>query len=1190
MNLNYARRVFSLTFITMCSSLIFGQTPAQKTEIVKNYNQQELLQLELDLQKKSEESRKRAIQLAGVNGWPLTFTTSKGSFAELQGVDEDGNPLYYVTSNADAAESTRTNHLNSGGSLGLDLNGDNMTAYVWDGGVARASHQEYDGAGGSNRFSIGDGSSTLNFHAAHVTGTIMASGVQSSAKGMAPQSNVIGANWTSDKSEATSAAASGMLVSNHSYGYGIRDNNGNVVLPQYFFGGYIGESRDWDQIMYNAPNYLMVVAAGNDGNDNTANTNPIGGNSSYDKLNGTSTSKNNLVVANAQDANVDASGNLISVNISSSSSEGPTDDLRIKPDITGNGSGVYSSYHSSDAAYGTISGTSMAAPNVTGSLLLLQEHYNDVNGGFMKAATLKGLALHTADDAGSTGPDAVFGWGLLNSKRAAEAITNNGNQTMISELSLSPGQTYTITVNADGINDLLASISWTDLPGTANTGTINPSTRALVNDLDIRVSKAGTTYSPWKLTGPASNTKGDNNVDPFERVDVANASGTYTITVTHKGSLSSAQNFSLIVTGISQGATVCTPTIPTGLLANGVTTSSANISWGSVSGMTYVVQYRAIGSSTWTTVNSSVNNVSVLGLIADTEYEVQVMSVCPDGSNSGFGASTLFTTGATAVFCNGAITSYPYSEGFENTLGAWTQNAGDDFDWTVQTGGTISSNTGPSAANEGSYYVYMESSTPNFSTKNAILTSPCFDLTGISNPTMSFDYHMYGAAEMGELNLEASTDGVSWTTIWNKTGDQGNAWIPESINLGAYSTSSAVKFRFNGTTGTTWQGDMAVDAINLFDEVTTSPICSNTITSFPYEESYENTLGDWTQDSDDDFDWTVQMGGTISSNTGPSAANDGTYYIYMESSTPNFSTKNAKLTSPCFDLTGVSNPTLNFDYHMYGSSNMGELNLEVSTDGTSWTTLWNKVSNQGNAWISESIDLSAYASSSTVKLRFNGTTGTTWQGDMAIDALSIDGAAPVCTDVNMTILFDNYPEETSWEITDASNVVVASGGTYGSQVDGSTLVIPACLFDGCYTLTFSDSYGDGICCSYGNGNYSLTNTSSGVVLAQGGDFAFTDVTSFCIGSGTNSQFTTQNETISEGSHFAMYPNPVEDNLFIEHNSTRDLSYQVLDLKGRILFEGELENSSINFSPLSTGVYIMKVTDGNKTITRRVVKK
>merc|ERR1711974_194031 len=139
---------------------------------------------------------------------------------------------------------------------------------------------------------------------------------------------------------------------------------------------------------------------------------------------GHSTSKNNLVVANGQDANVNADGSLNSVVINSSSSEGPTDDLRIKPDITGNGTGVYSTDSDSNSDYATLTGTSMASPNVTGTLLLLQQHFSSLNGSFMRAATLKGLALHTADDAGIVGPDAVYGWGLLNAKAAAEVISD----------------------------------------------------------------------------------------------------------------------------------------------------------------------------------------------------------------------------------------------------------------------------------------------------------------------------------------------------------------------------------------------------------------------------------------------------------------------------------------------------------------------------------------------------------------------------------------------------------------------------------------------------------------------------------------------------------------------------------------------------------------------------------------------
>ena len=120
--------------------------------------------------------------------------------------------------------------------------------------------------------------------------------------------------------------------------------------------------------------------------------------------------------------------------MSSFSGWGPTDDGRIKPDICANGVGLYSSYSGSDTQYASISGTSMATPNLSGSLLLLQQHYQNLfgTGSFMRSATLKGLVIHTADEAGSNpGPDYKFGWGLANMATAAQAITaakaNNGS-------------------------------------------------------------------------------------------------------------------------------------------------------------------------------------------------------------------------------------------------------------------------------------------------------------------------------------------------------------------------------------------------------------------------------------------------------------------------------------------------------------------------------------------------------------------------------------------------------------------------------------------------------------------------------------------------------------------------------------------------------------------------------------------
>tara|TARA_R110000850_G_scaffold25797_2_gene74174 strand:- start:147 stop:4256 length:4110 start_codon:yes stop_codon:yes gene_type:complete len=628
----------ALLLAALPTLFVVAQTPQEVQKIIEDYDLPLLQEMENRYAERAQREKAEAVAVAQQRGLEVRMILEDGGVAELMRVLPDGTLIYYRTNNVDAARSTRTNHLNIGGSLGLNLDGQNMIAGVWDGGHARVSHQEYDGPGGTDRVTIMDGPLDLNFHAAHVTGTIMASGVVPQAKGMAPQARVHGYDWFSDTGEVATAAGNGLLLSNHSYGYQAPG------IPDQWFGAYREDARDFDDIMYNAPYYLTVISAGNDGLDNTSNAFPLQGNPGYDKLSGMKTSKNAMIVANAQDATVDSNGNLISVLINETSSQGPTDDFRIKPDISGNGTGVFSTYETSDTAYNSISGTSMAAPNVTGSLLLLQQHANNVTGDYLRAATLKGLALHTADDAGPEGPDVVWGWGLMHTKRAAETINENGSSTLIQELTLAQGQSYSIQVEADSYRDLMASISWTDPASTVNNG-LNSPTPSLVNDLDIRITQNGDTFYPWRLTGITTNSNdGDNIVDPFERVDVTGPSGTYTITVTHKGTLSGgSQNFSLIVTGLFVECTESS--VPLNLAVSDITGTTALVSWDSQVGTLYDLQYRETGAVGWILIEDiAEGDYTLTGLDIVTEYEVQVRSKCPEGTPSDFTLIQNFTT------------------------------------------------------------------------------------------------------------------------------------------------------------------------------------------------------------------------------------------------------------------------------------------------------------------------------------------------------------------------------------------------------------------------------------------------------------------------------------------------------------------------------------------------------------------
>ena len=165
--------------------------------------------------------------------------------------------------------------------------------------------------------------------------------------------------------------------------------------------------------------------------------------------------------------------------------------------------------------------------------------------------------------------------------------------------------------------------------------------------------------------------------------------------------------------------------------------------------------------------------------------------------------------------CSSTISNYPYSESFENSIGQWSQANNDDLNWTVDANGTPSSGTGPSSAAAGSYYLYVEASGSGtgFPNKRAILNSPCFDLSALSTPEVSFSYHMQGDA-VGTFNLEISTDdGVSWSSIFSKSGNQGNNWNEASVDLSAY--SGTIQLRLNAVTGNSWQGDITVDNIKI---------------------------------------------------------------------------------------------------------------------------------------------------------------------------------------------------------------------------------------------------------------------------------------------------------------------------------------------------------------------------------------
>ncbi|MGB1207149.1 MAG: T9SS type A sorting domain-containing protein [Chitinophagales bacterium] len=103
--------------------------------------------------------------------------------------------------------------------------------------------------------------------------------------------------------------------------------------------------------------------------------------------------------------------------------------------------------------------------------------------------------------------------------------------------------------------------------------------------------------------------------------------------------------------------------------------------------------------------------------------------------------------------------------------------------------------------------------------------------------------------------------------------------------------------------------------------------------------------------------------------------------------------------------------------------------------------------------------------------------------------------------IYVNITFDNYPEETSWELADQNSNVVASGGTYGNEADGSSISEMICVGDGCFTFTINDTYGDGICCQYGDGSYNVVDENNNLLASGNGEFGSSENATFCLDGG-----------------------------------------------------------------------------------------
>jgi len=423
------------------------------------------------------------------------------------------------------------------------LDGTGIKVYVFDGGLIEATHGDMTG-----RVTLAE-SGFASSHPTHVACTVGGTGARSENfggtqnqwRGMAPNVTFISGEYDScspyclynssndiEEDYNYTIQTYDIDIATNSIGANIAPNN----YPCEWEGDYELTAQLVDGIIRGSLGKPLpgIWANGNERGSGRCGT-------SYGTTAPPATMKNAISVGatNKDDT------------ISYYTSFGPTDDGRIKPDVTAPGTSLYSC--STGNGYTTFSGTSMAAPTTTGNAALLMQAYRQTHDGVMSPSTLKALLIHGAEDLGNPGPDYQFGYGRINSSISITYVQqdDDDNQLIIEENISEQDDTKEFSISVPGgTNQLKVTLVWTDYPGTPL------AQKELVNDLDLVVlSPASQRFYPWTLNAsdPSLNAVRDkeDHINNIEQVLVDSpTAGIWKITIMGSVLPMAPQDFSLV--------------------------------------------------------------------------------------------------------------------------------------------------------------------------------------------------------------------------------------------------------------------------------------------------------------------------------------------------------------------------------------------------------------------------------------------------------------------------------------------------------------------------------------------------------------------------------------------------------------------------------------------------------------------
>jgi hypothetical protein len=191
--------------------------------------------------------------------------------------------------------------------------------------------------------------------------------------------------------------------------------------------------------------------------------------------------------------------------------------------------------------------------------------------------------------------------------------------------------------------------------------------------------------------------------------------------------------------------------------------------------------------------------------------------------------------------------------------------------------------------------------------------------------------------------------------------------------------------------------------------------------------------------------------------------------------------------------------------------------------------------------------------------------------------------------VSLNLNLDCWGSETSWELSNASNVVLYTGSGYANAQNPTPIAQSFCLDYGCYNFKIMDSYGDGLngsSCTNGPGSYQILFTEA--VIAElteaQADFGTTNTTNFCLNLGLNEN--------SSADAISVYPNPAGEFVTISANDLLIEKIELVNITGQVISAVQVASKQIkmDLSATSSGVYFLKIFTENNSTTKQLVVK